>query len=118
MKDQVKAAWMTTFPNSRVISNQIMGRTVFKFYLQQKDEVANGISENDPLQFSAWLSDDGAKLECNPAVLFLKPTSRLMVSTVKTRKVTTKDPLKQFQKVKQMIIDNKDNWYIDLSCKL
>jgi hypothetical protein len=120
---EVKALWLTTFPKSDATASSILGEHIVKLYLQNKAEVNNGIRENDPLQYSLWLNGDGS-IQFNPAVFYVKTkTNWKAYDTVYTRKITIKAPTAakisaQFAKVKELIVSNKDNWYLDLGSKL
>ncbi len=121
---QLKDLWMQVFPNSYAsASDGCLGDGQYlKGYIQAKTEWANGISHNDPLGYMGSLygdvyKDENLGLDIKPNNPYLAyGNAKIRKKTIKN--VTTEKLLKRFNEIKQFIIDNKENWYLDLSDKV
>lgn len=117
-KEKIVELWKDVFPNSSMfIRNALVGGNGFSCcgrLSNGKNEVSNGILENDPLTFY-FLIENNNYYEYR-AYIHIKPNNKYMVySTVNLRKKNiknvTEEKLKaRFNQVKQLVIDNKDNF--------
>ena len=120
----ILSAWLEVFPNSHArVSAGIYGGLHFVGTIQAKNEWENGIMENDPLRYTAWL--EGENWEETALGLSVKPSpgSYLYCETVRLRKQTIKQVsreklVKRFQKIKAFIQENKDNCIKDINGKV
>lgn len=116
--EEIKNLWQKIFPNSNIlISKMCFGEGLhFRGILaRDKSEVSNGIIENDVLHYQFTI-EAGNYEEYYAPKIFIKPDNPLYCySSVKLRRKNIKnftaDKLeKRFLQVKNMIIENKDNF--------
>ncbi len=120
----IKQLYMQVFPNSHAVCNNgaLGGGQYIKGFIQKPGEWSNGISQNDPLSYTACI-EDGKYEEFN-LFLFVKPTNEYMAfDTVALRKKTIKNVtpeklLKRFHEIKAFIEAQAANWYLDLTDKV
>lgn len=108
---QIAQAWLAVFPNGHVRYSKAAlteGEFFINFYLQQPEQWANGISNNDPLSYMVRF--DGADMEETGCSLLIKPAlgSYMAYGSVKLRKQTIKGVdekklIKRFQRVRDMV---------------
>jgi len=117
-REDVIGIWKKVFPNSTALSGKTFGGgDSFKFKLaKDKTEVANGIWENDPLSYSAFLEEDGSWKEHSLNLHVAPPEgSHLAYGSESMRKKSTKKPVtaamleKRFEQVKEFVTANAGN---------
>lgn len=114
--DDVVETWKSVFPNSSVAAGKSFGGGYsFKFRLSSgPEEVANGIMDNDPLGYTAFLEPNGGWRETASSMLVApEEGSHMAYSSVKFRKkkaknVTVDQLHKRFMQVKDFVIANAD----------
>lgn len=124
--DDIKLAYYQLFPLSYVsISKGILGSNDIygKGFIQNKNEWANKISHNDPLNYMFSIDDNGLYTEHSLSIQ-VKPKDKYMYSSSeKLRKKTIKNIdnkklIARFYEIKEFIILHKDNMLIDINDKL
>lgn len=127
--EDIKAAWMRVFPasycNTSVLNLNGSGDLYFVGYIQTQAEWANGISNNDPLQYRAYFVPAQKRWEeYNGVGLTVKPMERFMaygnasLRTKNQKNATLASITKRFEQIKTHILDNRQNWAHDLSGKV
>ena len=119
--DEVKQAYYRVFPNSGIsVSKGCLSEGVYckAILAMNKDECSHGYTINDPMQYSFNINGDVYK--DNGPGLYIHPDegSNLVYGRAKLRgktikNITIEKLTKRFEQVKQLVIDNKDN-FIDL----
>jgi hypothetical protein len=117
--ESILNAWKEIFPSSMMLcSKACLGDSYFfKGKLAaNKQESANGILENDPLNYMFSIEEDGTYKE-HICSIYVKPTKNLYLvyESENLRRKTIKNPTvdkikKRFEQVKQLVVDNKDNF--------
>lgn len=106
--ETVKQAWLEVFPNSHVTSSTILGSTCVALYLFRADECANGIQQNDPLQYRVWF--EGENVRESELYILTKPPegANLVYGSARKRRQTIKGAdhvklVRRFRKVREWI---------------
>ena len=116
--EEIKNIWFKNFPNSNILISKMCLGDGFHYrciLAKDKSEVYNGILENDALHYTFSIENENYEEYDNPCI-FIKPESNLYAySRVKLRRKNMKNTNiekleKRFLQVKNMIIENKDNF--------
>ena len=116
--ETIRQLWLKIFPNSNIlISKNCLGSGYhFRCTLaRDKSEVFNGIILNDALNY-VFSIEENNYLEYHNLSIYIKPENKyLAYSRVKLRiknikNITLEKLEKRFIQVKQLIVDNKDNF--------
>lgn len=116
--EEITNLWKKIFPNSNVlISKMCFGNGLHYRGILAKDktEVSNGIIENDCLHYTFTI-EEWAYQEYHRPLIYIRPENKYFAySSVKLRRkniknITLEKLEKRFLQVKQLIIENKDNF--------
>ena len=114
--EEIKNIWFKIFPNSNILIMCFGNGFHYRCILaKDKTEVYNGILENDVLHYTFSIENENYEEYHNPCI-FIKPENRYYAySRVKLRRKNIKNINaekleKRFLQVKNMIIENKDNF--------
>lgn len=123
----VADAWYSVFPNSMCNARNIMGDNAFSFRLaKDKSEVSNGILENDPLSYSAFIRDGNWEEHMGSLSIAPEAGSYMAYGSARLRKKTIKNVtkeqlIKRFKEVHAFVSANADKMHnikFDIADKL
>lgn len=115
-KEVVKETWKEVFGEQLFgASKAALGDYYFftGYLAKSRDDFAYGISHNDPLNYKFYIDEDGTYSEMSSSLSVETDNPHMYCESVKLRKQKIKNVdkiklTKRFQKLKNMIEENKD----------